>query len=85
MIYRFYPQHKVFFDGRSDMYGRQFIKEYESLTNLEPSWKSVLDKYKISWILLPVSYGLATALKELKEWQVVYDDHSAIIFVRRQG
>jgi hypothetical protein len=84
IIYRFYPKYKVFFDGRSDMYGRQFIKEYERLTNLDFSWKGVLDKYKISWILLPVDYGLATALKELKEWQVVYDDHSAIIFVRHR-
>jgi len=84
MIYRFYPRLKVFFDGRSDMYGPEFIREYGSLTNLEYSWKSVLDKYKVKWVLLPVNYGLASALKELPGWEVVYDDHFAIIFVKKR-
>ena len=84
LIYRFHPKIKVFFDGRSDMYGRELLKEYESLTNLEYSWKEVLSKYQVRWILLPVNFGLATALKELSDWQVVYDDHQAIIFVRKK-
>lgn len=84
MIYRFHPQLKVFFDGRSDMYGADFIREYESLINLEYSWKGVVDKYKIGWVLLPVNYGLASAFKELPGWEVVYDDHFAIIFVKRK-
>jgi hypothetical protein len=83
IIYRFYPDKKVFFDGRSDMYSKEFIKEYESLVNLEHSWKNVLQKYHISWVLLPVNYGLASALKELPGWKVVYDDQFAIIFARR--
>ena len=83
MIYRFHPRHKVFFDGRSDMYGKEFLKEYESLTNLEHSWKTVLDKHQVAWILLPVNFGLATALKERSDWQVIYDDQQAIIFRRR--
>ena len=85
MIYRFHPRLKVFFDGRSDMYGAEFVREYESLINLEYSWKSVLDRYKIAWVLLPVNYGLASALKELPGWESVYDDHFAIIFVKRGG
>ena len=84
LIYRFHPRIKVFFDGRSDMYGRELLKDYESLTNLEFSWKGVLSKYQVCWILLPVNFGLATALKELSDWQVAYDDHQAIIFVRRK-
>jgi tRNA(His) 5'-end guanylyltransferase len=83
MIYRFHPKHKVFFDGRSDMYGKEFLKEYESLTNLEHSWKTVLDKHQVAWILLPVNFGLATALKERSDWEVIYDDQQAIIFRRR--
>lgn len=83
LIYRFHPRHKVFFDGRSDMYGRDFLKEYEQVINLEHSWKSVLEKYQVAWILLPVDAGLATALKERPDWEVLYDDQQAIIFRRR--
>jgi hypothetical protein len=43
----------------------------------------VLDKYQVSWILLPVDAGLATALKELKNWKITYDDHQAIIFEKQ--
>ena len=82
MIYRFYPRVKVFIDGRSDMYSRDLLREYESLVNLEYSWKEVLSRHQIRWILLPANYGLSTALKQLPEWQVVYDDHQAIIFVK---
>ena len=66
------------------MYGQDLVKEYQKLTDLDYSWKSILDKYEINWIMLPVDYGLATALKELRNWQAVYDDHKAIIFVRRK-
>jgi hypothetical protein len=55
-IYRFHPRHKVFFDGRSDMYGEEFVKEYERVTNLDYRWREVLDKYKVDWILVPVDY-----------------------------
>jgi hypothetical protein len=53
------------------------------LTNLEHSWKTVLDKHQVAWILLPVNFGLATALKERSDWEVIYDDQQAIIFRRR--
>jgi len=82
-IYRFHPQHKVFFDGRSDMYGEEFVKEYERVTNLDYRWSEVLEKYKVTWMVLPVDYGLCSALKERQDWQSIYDDHQAIIFVRR--
>ena len=84
-IYRFHPRHKVFFDGRSDMYGEEFVKEYERVTNLDYRWREVLDKYKVDWILVPVDYGLCSALKERKDWQILYDDHQSMIFQRRGG
>ena len=83
LIYRFYPRHPVFFDGRSDMYGEEIMKDYLKLVNLEFDWKSVIDKYRIEWMLLPFDLPLPAALKDLPEWKVVYDDHRAIIFVRK--
>lgn len=83
MIYRFFPHHKVFFDGRSDMYGRTLIQDYEDLVKLKHSWNQLLEKYAIRWILLPSNYGMATALKESNAWQVIYDDQHALIFVKK--
>jgi len=81
-IYRFYPQYPVFFDGRSDMYGEDFLKKYQKITGLSFEWKSVLKEYHVDWILLSVKDPLATALKDYHEWKVIYDDHVAIIFNR---
>ena len=83
LIYRFYPRYPVFFDGRSDMYGEEIMKDYLKLVNLEFDWKNVIEKYKIEWMLLPFDVALPAALKDLPEWKVVYDDHKAIIFVRK--
>ena len=85
IIYRFYPEYKVFLDGRFDMYGQPLIEDYLKIRDLNYDCREVLNKYKIKWILLPVDYGLATALKELNEWEVIYDDHQAIIFSRRNS
>jgi hypothetical protein len=82
LIYRFYPRYPVFFDGRSDMYGEEIMKDYLKLVNLEYDWKNVIEKFKIEWMLLPFDVPLAAALKDLREWKVVYDDHHAIIFLR---
>jgi len=82
LIYRFYPRYPVFFDGRSDMYGEKLMKDYLKLVNLEYDWKGVLEKFNITWMLLPFDVPLPAAMKELPGWTVVYDDHRAIIFVK---
>ncbi len=82
VIYRFHPRYGVFIDGRSDMYGQRFIEQYLKVRDLNYEWKEVLEEYRIEWILLPVHYGLATTLKELRGWKSVYDDQNAIIFVK---
>ena len=84
LIYRFYPRYPVFFDGRSDMYGEEIMKDYLKLVNLEYDWKRVIEKFKIDWMMLPFDVPLPAALKDLPEWKVVYDDHHAIIFIRNR-
>ncbi len=83
LIYRNPPRYKVFFDGRSDMYGESFIKEYLDLSALNYNWKDVLKKYRIAWILVPSDSSLATVLGESPEWELAYSDSIAKVFTRR--
>ena len=39
IIYLLYPQYKVFIDGRADMYGTEWMKEYYKVKSLEPGWE----------------------------------------------
>ncbi|WP_321477640.1 hypothetical protein [uncultured Paludibaculum sp.] len=83
LIYRFYPEQKVFFDGRSDFYGEALTKEYVQFMGAESNWKSVMEKYGFTVALLKVQSPLSTVLKESGAWRVVDDDGKAIVFERR--
>ena len=80
MIYRLFPQTKVFIDGRSDMYGEAFSKKYSILINAQYGWEKTLASYGVDTVLLPVDAPLTGALKESQRWRPAYDDGFAIVF-----
>src|SRR5438093_2223947 len=51
LIYAAWPQYKVFFDGRSDMYGETWGKQYLKIANLQPGWERTLAKNHMTWII----------------------------------
>ena len=82
LIYRAFPGYRVFFDGRSDMYGTNKLKEYLKVTNFEPGWEQILDKYRITWIFYTTNSTLSRFLLNDKDWVLIYSDKVASIFVR---
>jgi hypothetical protein len=85
LIYAAWPQHKVFIDGRTDMYGAERLKEYLSLAHAMPGWKEIVDKYAFSSILFDTHSALASALAEDRNWQLIHSDPLASIFLRKDG
>ena len=83
LIYRFSPQRKVFFDGRSDLYGAEFLKEYARLVQVRPGWQTILDSYNFTHALLPNDYSLVPALEQLG-WRPLYHDGTATLLARPQ-
>lgn len=82
IIYAAWPQYKVFFDGRSDMYGADRMKEYFKITRIQPGWDKVIEKYNIDWIIFNSNSALSLFLMERDEWKLIYADKVANIFVR---
>jgi hypothetical protein len=80
LIYRFYPEAKVFIDGRSDFYGTEFEREYQRVMQVKRGWEARLERYGIDAILLPAESALAGALRESPRWQAVHQDSLAIVF-----
>jgi hypothetical protein len=74
--------YRVFMDGRSDMYGEKHGSAYLRVTNVLPGWKNVLEKYNITWVLFDTESPLTAALQEQKNWQAIYSDRVATIFVK---
>jgi hypothetical protein len=79
IIYRFYPQQKVFVDGRSDFYGETLGREYLHLLQGAYDWREILVRRGFDVALLPTNWPLASLLKQDPSWQVVQDDSSAIL------
>jgi hypothetical protein len=80
------PEHKVFVDGRTEVYERAGIfQDQVALENLKPGSLSVLDKYKIQSCLVISGQALSTVLAALPGWEKVYADDRAVLFVRRQS
>jgi len=82
IIYAAWPGYRVFFDGRSDMYGAQRLKEYLSVRGIAPGWERVLEKYGISWVIFNARSPLSQHLLERPDWRLIYADRVAVIFVR---
>jgi len=83
LIYRLYPQYKVFIDGRFDLYGEEFTEKYLQLMRSRYGWEKTLDRYGVNTVMLRVDAPLTGTLKESARWRPVYDDGRAIIFQRR--
>jgi hypothetical protein len=80
LIYRLFPAHKVFVDGRSDFYGDDFEEKCIDVLNVKYGWEKTLAGFGVDTILLPPNAPLSGALKESSRWRVVYDDGIALVF-----
>jgi hypothetical protein len=82
LIYKFYPNMRVFADGRSDFYGPGIGKQYLAVLEVRAGWEGVLERHKIDKLMLPVGWPAAGVLKERRRWRVAADDGKTILFER---
>lgn len=81
LIYHYSGERKVFFDGRSDFYGTEFMKDYIRLVEVRPGWREQLDRIGFTHALLPNNYSLIPALEQTG-WRRTYQDSTATLMVR---
>jgi hypothetical protein len=82
LIYRFFPDPRVFVDDRHDLYGERFLKDYLKVMHVQPDWEKFLNERRVQWILAPAEGSLANILKETPAWKVIYEDSTAVLFQR---
>ncbi len=82
ILLKAYPQQRVFFDGRNDMYGGDFFKEYLRIAQLHATYPSLLDKYDVTWVIYEANSPICNALKASGNWQLVYADGVANILLK---
>jgi hypothetical protein len=82
MIYASVPEVRMFFDGR-DIFGKERTEEYLRLIDVERGWGDVLKKYEITCVIYGNSSALSSLLLEREDWQLVYSDKVANVFVKQ--
>ena len=85
LMWRLYPQYKVFIDGRA----LGLTKEYDEVAGAGASWREALDRHKVNtvvfWPLMPYKSrapGIVLALMNDRGWSPVYWDLQGVAFVR---
>jgi len=78
------PDYPVYVDGRTDLYGDGFLREYLEITLLQGDWRAALEKHDIGWVVIEARSLLANALREEPGWRLDYEDGVAAIFVRER-
>lgn len=79
LIYHFDGSRKVFFDGRSDFYGIEFLKRYIEMVQVRPGWVDEWNRWGFTHALVPVRYSLADVLPRIG-WRETYRDGTAVLF-----
>lgn len=84
MIGKAYPELRVFIDGRTELYGSDFFKEYLSLINADVDvFNKVTEKYQISAVLFTI--GNSKIIKHIykdPKWKLVFIDHAGLVFLK---
>jgi hypothetical protein len=79
LIYRFNGRRKVFFDGRSDFYGSDFMKRYLRLSEARPGWQRDLAGHGITHALVAADSTLDAAMRSAG-WEPLGRDKVAALY-----
>ena len=88
LIWKCFPEHKVFIDGRLLVYGKELLNEYNSIESFGPNIEELLNKYKITGMLLTYP---SEAVKDISihkflygspDWKLVFWDGISVLYLK---
>jgi hypothetical protein len=83
LIWRLYPEYRVFIDGRADVYGDRLIEEYMYIYQARPGWENMLASRQVNLVLVEPGEPLALVLEISPDWELAYEDDISVLFVRK--
>ena len=82
-IWRLWPSHRSFIDGRVHLFDGDFVRDYFAVFD-DPAWELRLRPYDIRYLFLsrkdPGDRGLYDRATSSPEWELLYDDGIAAVF-----
>lgn len=72
LMFRMYPEERVFMDGRNDLYGMFRHRVYNPILFAEPGWEArfdeVVSRFGLGWVLVDASDPIAAGLAGREGW-----------------
>jgi hypothetical protein len=84
LLYRLWPEKRVWIDGQTDYYGEELTRQFLQVAEAKPGWEEVLVEYGVDWVIIPPDRPLAAWLAISEEWERVYEDETAVVWERRE-
>ncbi|HET6220743.1 MAG TPA: hypothetical protein VFE11_01205, partial [Dongiaceae bacterium] len=84
LIHRLYPQQRVFIDGRADMYGDAFVNEYINISEGQPRWAQLFDKYQIDYVVCTPNAPIRQLLLTRGDFRLVFQDEASSVLVKNE-
>lgn len=74
----------VFIDGRADMYGDDFFRQYAKISELKSNWKEIyliFSRFDIQYVLVASNSLVAGVFRTNEDWKEAFRDNTASLFV----
>lgn len=75
------PEHPVFVDGRADLHQDEIILPWYSAYNGTDGWEQLFEKWDIGFVVVEPTAPIVRNL-EWDNWNLVYSDAVAVVYVR---
>ena len=86
LIWKMFPQRKVFIDGRTEVYGPQFYQQYVRLFANPQSFDAISEEFNINLILLTRIYTATDPflnyIYQNNHWKLIYFDEISALFIK---
>lgn len=89
LMWKGYPQYKVFIDGRGpDVYPMRIWRDYQSIQRGDDRYSQLLDKYEVELVLVSTADRLQRLINRLNSdgnWTLAFGSYTTRLYVRDKG
>ncbi len=83
LLWYLHPEYRSYIDGRADVHGDAFMEEYFRTYRGRNRWQETLERWKVQSALVEPEAPIASLLRIHPDWEKVYEDKQAVVFVKK--